>query len=142
MEDIMSNAESRDQDDLTQFRRLLADEWEFRMQEDPLLATRCGDHRFGDRLTSVLPEDFKRRSDQARIFLARLLAIERDRLPLEEQLNFDIFKLEIENQIAEYEFGVHFMPVANYNWKYISLLVMAESKLKAWYGMLFTRRIQ
>jgi len=34
------------------------------------------------------------------------------------------------------------MPAADYSWKYISLLALAESKLKAWYATLAERGIQ
>jgi uncharacterized protein (DUF885 family) len=108
MEVAMSNTESHDLDAL---QRLLADEWDYRVREDPLFATRCGDHRFNDRLPDVSPEAYRRRAAQARLFLERLQAIGHDRLPPEARLNFEFFKREIENQIAEYEFGAHFMPL-------------------------------
>ena len=104
----MPDTESRD---LNALKRLFADEWGYRVREDPLFATRCGDHRFNDRLPDVSPEAYRRRTAQARLFLARLQAIGHDRLPPEAQLNFEFFKREIENQIAEYEFGAHFMPL-------------------------------
>ena len=92
--------------------QLFTDEWDFRMQEDPWLATLCGDHRFNDRLPAVSEADSARRAAQDRVFLARLAAIERASLPPADQLNYDIFKRELTNFLSEYGFGAYTMPVS------------------------------
>jgi len=107
----MTDGDSGARTALSQLQQLLADEWEFRMQENPLFATRCGDHRFGDRLPAVSEEDFERRLAQARVFLDRLRGIDRSALTSAAQLNYDMFEREIKDRIAEYEFGAHLMPV-------------------------------
>ena len=43
-----------------EFHRLLDDEWEARLREEPLLASSVGDHRYDDRLPSVAPADLQR----------------------------------------------------------------------------------
>jgi uncharacterized protein (DUF885 family) len=95
----------------SRLQQLFADEWEFRMQENPLLATRCGDHRFNDRLPSVSEQDFENYLLQARTFLERLRQIDREILTPEEQLNYHIFERMLRERIAEYEFGAYLMPV-------------------------------
>jgi uncharacterized protein (DUF885 family) len=107
----MSNQDARDRNALSQLEQLFADEWEFRMRENPLFATRCGDHRFNDRLPAVSEADCQRRLAQARAFLERLHAIDRSVLTPPAQLNYDMFGREIKNRIAGYEFGTHLMPV-------------------------------
>jgi uncharacterized protein (DUF885 family) len=96
---------------LSQLERLLADEWESRVRDDPLFATRCGDHRFGDKLPAVSEEDSRRRQAQTRGFLDRLHEIDRNALTPEAQLNYDMFEREMQERIAEHEFGAHLMPV-------------------------------
>ena len=54
---------------------LFREQWEFRLQEDPLFATNVGDHRYGDRLPSMTAADFQRREAFARRMLARLQAV-------------------------------------------------------------------
>ena len=97
---------------LQKLNQLFSDEWESRMQEDPWLATLCGDHRFNDRHPFATEADAARRAGQDRAFLARLSAIERAALPPADQLNYDIFKRELSNRITEYSFGVYTMPVS------------------------------
>ncbi len=103
---------SNDMPASSRLQQLFADEWEFRMQEDPLFATQCGDHRFDDRLPSVSEADFARRLERMRAFRERLRAIDRGALTAVEQLNYDIFGHVLENEIAEIEFHVYRMPIA------------------------------
>ena len=84
----MMDSDSGARTALSQLQQLLANEWEVRMQESPLFATRCGDHRFDDRLPAVSEEDFQRRLAQARGFLDRLQEIDRSALRPEAQLNW------------------------------------------------------
>ncbi len=94
-----------------QLHALIAEEWEYRMRENPLTATFCGDHRFDDRLTAMDEASLAGRCDQARAYLARLGQIERASLPPADQLNVDIFKRDLEMQVQEYAFGLHYMPI-------------------------------
>ncbi len=96
----------------SQLQQLFGDEWEFHMQEDPLFATLCGDHRYDDRLPSVSEADFTRRLARMRTFLDRARAIERAALTSEERLNHDIFMHVLENEIAETGFRAYLMPMS------------------------------
>ena len=96
----------------SQLRQLFSDEWEFRMQEDPLFATLCGDHRYDDRLPSVSEADFTRRLARMRTFLDQARSIERAALTSEERLNHDIFMHVLENEIAETGFRAYLMPMS------------------------------
>lgn len=107
----MTDGDSGARTALSQLQQLLADEWEVRMQGNPLFATRCGDHRFDDRLPAVSEEDFQRRLAQARGFLDRLQEIDRSALTPEAQLSYDMFEREMRDRIAEYEFGAYLMPM-------------------------------
>jgi len=93
-----------------QLDRLFDDAWEFRLQEDPLFATRVGDHRFDDRLPSDRPQDFERRREHWQGFLARLEAIDRDALSRRDQVSYDIFQRLLENDLAELRFHTEQMP--------------------------------
>jgi uncharacterized protein (DUF885 family) len=95
----------------SQLRQLFADEWEFRLKEDPLFATDVGDHRYDDQLPIISEADFQRRHAQARSFLDRLHQIDRTQLPLADQLNYDIFARVKADEIAEYEFHAYRMPI-------------------------------
>jgi uncharacterized protein (DUF885 family) len=96
-----------------QFAALLDDAWEFRLGEDPLFATETGDHRFDDQLPHVSLADESRRDEARRQFLARLDAIDRNALPRADQANYDIFGRSLRDQIREYEFQAHLMPISD-----------------------------
>ena len=87
-------------------------EWEYRMRENPLSATFCGDQRFNDRMPAMDEASLSSRVEQARQFLAQLRQIERSRLAANDQLNYDIFGRELELQIQEYDFGLQYMPIS------------------------------
>jgi len=107
----MPSSESARQRASQEFGLLLADEWEARMRDNPLFATRCGDHRFNDRLPSVSVEAYQQRLSRARGFLARLKVMDRAALPDSGRLDYDIFARVLRDRIADYEFRAYLMPV-------------------------------
>jgi len=99
-------------DQLNEFQRLIADEWEFRVKFDPMFATLSGDKRFNDQLPHVAPSDWERHRQTLQGFRQRLTDIERANLPVAEQLNFDIFSLLLEDAILEDDYGTYYLPIA------------------------------
>lgn len=95
-----------------QLKRLFADEFEFRLEEDPLFATSYGDHRFDDKLPTVSIADSERLVAEQRQFLNRLQTIDREALSSEEQVNYNIFKRLKESSIKQHEFQLHLMPIS------------------------------
>jgi uncharacterized protein (DUF885 family) len=100
--------------------KLFDESWQFALSEDPLLATHAGDARYNDRLPRETLADHQRRLAAQRQFLARLLAIPRDRLSRAEQMNHDIFARLKRDDISEYEFQSHLMPITNRSGFHIS----------------------
>ena len=95
-----------------QFKQLVADEWEFRMQEDPLFATLTGDHRFDDRLPGASEADFARRLEKMRSFRQRQREMSRNALTPDGQLDYAIFARLLENEIVEIEQRAYRMPIS------------------------------
>jgi len=93
--------------------RVFDQEWETRLRESPLLATRMGDPRFNDRLPETGVAAQARRLRQAREFLAAVRAIPRDSLPREEQINRDIFERNLRENVEEAELGGYLIPITN-----------------------------
>jgi uncharacterized protein (DUF885 family) len=94
------------------FRQLIAEEWETRMVEDPLLATFTGDQRFNDRLPGMAEADFERRMGLMRGFLDRLAAIDREALPPADRLDYDIFGRLLSNELRLLEFRAYRLPLS------------------------------
>ena len=94
-------------------KKLFDDEWDARMRESPLFATRLGDHRFDDQLPSVTLADEARRNQADRGYLKRLEAIDRTTLGDKDRLNYDIFGRSLRNRITDYELKTYLMPITN-----------------------------
>jgi uncharacterized protein (DUF885 family) len=96
-----------------QLSKLLDDHWEWTVKENPLFATSTGDHRFNDKLPQVSPADSKRRHEKDREFFARWEALERDGLSDAERVNYDIIGRQLREDIAEYGFESHLIPITH-----------------------------
>ncbi len=94
-----------------QLKQLFAEEWEFRLRENPTFATQTGDHRYNDRLPAMKESDFVRRQETLRGFLEQLKAIDRPALSPMEQVNYDFFASELQIQIDDLVFGAYYIPV-------------------------------
>jgi uncharacterized protein (DUF885 family) len=93
------------------FHRLLDEEWEARLREQPLLATSIGDHRYDDHLPSVAPADLQRAADRQRATLPRLQAIDRARLDVPDRISYDMLARELRDDLADQEFGAWRLPI-------------------------------
>jgi uncharacterized protein (DUF885 family) len=107
--------ESHTRSQATALYHLIDREWEFRMREDPLLATDCGDHRFDHLLPSVSVEDEERRMRCLREFLDELHAIDAQSLVPEDSLNYALLERDLADRVADAEFGAHLMPISKQN---------------------------
>ena len=99
---------------LAELEQLFDDEWEFRLREDPLFATRVGDDRYNGRLPSNTLADQQRRMEVRREFLRRLRAIARSALPRGAGVNYDIFERLLRDQVDEAHFQSYLMPITNF----------------------------
>lgn len=102
-----------DEDVETKFKALVDRIWDAGMKENPLQATRIGDHRFDDQLPRVSLEDSRRRLEARRQELVELLALGEEGLDKTSALNWRILKQLLEDEIAEYQFQSHLIPITN-----------------------------
>ena len=90
---------------------LFAAEWEYAMRENPTWASALGDRRYNDRWEDASPEAVERRHRHAREVLARLDKIDRRRLSPADQLNYDLFRKDVELDVEEYQYRWHLVPL-------------------------------
>ncbi|MCB0676990.1 MAG: DUF885 domain-containing protein [Saprospiraceae bacterium] len=90
---------------------LFAEEWAYRLQEFPTFATYTGFHDYNDRLPDVSEEAYRRRADYWRNCLTELASIDREALDRTDQINYDLFKYVLEDDIAQVEFEAYLIPV-------------------------------
>jgi len=98
-------------------QELFDNHYEYRLQTDPLFATDQGVQRFNDKLPDTSLEALEERYNQNKKFLERLESISYQRLSREDQINYDIFKLQLENDITDYELNGHLLPLNGW-WDY------------------------
>ncbi len=91
--------------------KLIEDDWQYQLEHSPTYASVLGDRRWNDRWDdrSLAAIEADHRHDLE--LIARLDAIPRKRLSPEEQLDYDLFRRNVEQSIGEYELGWHFLPV-------------------------------
>ncbi len=97
----------------TALQQLLDQAWEFRLSENPLFASEVGDSRYHNQLPDVSEEAEVQRAERKRIFLKRATKIDRDKLDRGAQIHLDIFQLLLRQDLAEFQFGMHLIPITN-----------------------------
>lgn len=89
---------------------LFAEEWKFRLAEEPLFATSAGYHQYDDRLPQVTIADETRRAQFWRELLGKLEKIGRVQLSHDDQINFDIFKMQLRDNLDDFEYQTYLIP--------------------------------
>jgi uncharacterized protein (DUF885 family) len=91
---------------------LFADHFERNLEMNPLRATFIGDYRYNDRMANSNSPEY-RAKDQAmdEEFLQRLLAIDRGALGYQDQLSYDIFRINREQSLEGNQFPFHLQPI-------------------------------
>jgi len=97
--------------EVTRLHALFNRNWETRLKESPTFATSVGRHEYDDRMPSVTIAALERRQAQRKATLASLAKIDRAKLPQSEQVNYDIFKRQIDESIESFDFGDYEMPI-------------------------------
>jgi uncharacterized protein (DUF885 family) len=77
-----------------QLKALFSEDWQWRLRDQPELATVLGDHRYDDRLTDLSAEAIAARRQHARNMLSRLSAVDRAQLTGQDLLSYDVFRFE------------------------------------------------
>ena len=95
----------------TELHTIFDEVWQFQLQENPLFATSVGVHIYGDRLSSVTPEDLLRRRRYWKATLDRLNQIDFESFSNSDQINYRIFKRTVVDRLAGYEFKSYLMPL-------------------------------
>ena len=91
---------------------LFSDAWEWQLAENPVFASRLGDRRQNGQWQDLSLEAIERRYEDQRAFLRRLRAIDSAALTADDQLNYDLFRRELENSIDGHQYKSYLMPIS------------------------------
>lgn len=106
---------------------LLEREWAWRLEQQPLLASSVGDHRFDDRLPDVSTDAIDRRAAQTREFLEALEAIDSTALPEARRVDYEIFAAQLRDRLEAHRFKEYLLPLNADSGFHTSFALMPES---------------
>jgi uncharacterized protein (DUF885 family) len=86
-------------------------EWEHAMEASPTWASQLGDRRYNDQWPDLSLTAIEREHQHARDALQKLEAIDRAKLPAADQLNYDLFRWQLDDEIGAFPFGGHLVPL-------------------------------
>jgi uncharacterized protein (DUF885 family) len=82
------------------------------LEMNPVRASAIGDYRFNDQYVNSLSPEYREASRQMdEEFLARLLEIDREQLSRQDQLSYDMFRLDREVNLEGDRFPGHLQPI-------------------------------
>ncbi len=90
-------------------------EWEYTLEQNPTWASRLGDRRWNDRWNDSSLDAIQKRQAHRVDTLARLKQIDRAQLSPDDQLNYDLFKRESEEDVAEHKYRLYLLPLNQRN---------------------------
>ena len=96
-----------------EFSVLLDDHWEWQMATSPVMASMLGDRRFNDQWGDGSLKGNEKQNQDTQEFLRRVYAIDKNALSADDQLNYELFRRQLQENVDEYQFNAHLMPFAH-----------------------------
>ncbi len=93
------------------FYRLLDEEWNRAISDNPEWATSLGDNRFNDKLNDVSYETILLRQGNVKELLLKIKSIDRSLLLKNDKLNYDLFRQQLDNNIDGAQFFDFLIPL-------------------------------
>jgi len=104
-------AEAEDKDAGKTLNAFFEAEWNYTLEQNPTMASSLGDRRWNDRWPDRSLDAIRKREEHATDALARLTKIDRAQLSAADQLNYDLFKKDLETDIEGVKFRAYLMPI-------------------------------
>ncbi len=108
----------------SKFQSLLDDHWNHTLSVNPTFATSLGVRDYDSLLSDPSLEAYQANVDKAQYFLERLSKIKKSDLGAQSQLNFQLLKLDLQNQVEAAEHGGRYMIMTNRGGPHLSLTSM------------------
>ncbi len=127
---IATTAHAADTSDLaarqTQFKQLLADEWEYEMRESPETATQIGDYRYNDRWSDISLAHVREQEEVIQDWLLRFEAVNTDGFSEQEKLSETLMVRGLKEEIEDFNFKNYEMPVDQINGLQLQLAQLVQ----------------
>jgi len=92
------------------FRALYQREWAWRLQQFPTLASSVGNHQYDDRMDDVSARAWQQRLGYWQDVLKQLDAIDPNALSPDDQINYAVYRAQVQNLAADDRLGQWQMP--------------------------------
>ena len=107
--------------------KLLDEDWEWRLRDNPEGATFIGDRRYDTLLTDRSAAAYAKRREYNRQTLQRIQTIDRSKLSAEDQLNYDLFLLQAQSEVEADAFPDELDPINQMEGLYMTLGELAQA---------------
>lgn len=109
---MMLAQRSNDSEPTKQLYALFDSEWEYNLRENPTFASYLGDKRYNDKWGDNSLAAIEKRNQHTKDALEQLKKIDRAKLSVADQLNYDLFKKDLEQDIERFQFKQFFAPIS------------------------------
>lgn len=99
--------------DAGRLHQLFKDRFQWQMEQFPATAMARGDYSSADRIADTSLQAIESRHQQTKAFLDRLHTIERSDLNADDQLNYELFELQLTRDIDGHRFRSFLMPIGS-----------------------------
>jgi prolyl oligopeptidase len=100
-------------DATSDFTMLLDEHWDWRMASSPVMASMLGDRRYNDQWPDISLDAIEQRHNETRDFLRRVYALDRNALSADDQLNYELFRRQLQDDVDKHQFKNHLMPFSH-----------------------------
>lgn len=94
-----------------QLQALFDSEWQWTLENNPTFASYLGDKRYNARWDDVSIAGFESRNRRTAEALAKLKQIDRSKLSVTDQLNYDLFQTSYESAIGNFKTQLYLLPI-------------------------------
>lgn len=103
--------QAADQEVTERFEKLLADEWQWKLKDDPEFSSWLGDYRYADRWQDLSLAAIKNRVEHKRGVLGRLSLIDPKKLSPKDRTSYELFQREYQNSVDGHKYGWYHVPL-------------------------------
>ena len=96
-----------------EFHALLDEAWQARLANSPMTASQMGDKRYNEQWRDRSIAAIEAQQAQAREFLRRTYAIDRNALSETDQLNYELYRRGLQTTVDGFQFNGHLLPFSH-----------------------------
>jgi uncharacterized protein (DUF885 family) len=116
---VMPSSKAADHNTLdarrAELNKLLGDQWEYNLRENPELATAIGDYRYNDRWSDNSLEHVQQQKRDTQQWLSRFEAVDVSGFPEQEKLNQQLMVRGLRERIQTIDLKTYEMPIDQFN---------------------------